>query len=269
MRKKILNLRSDIMQILARCNVIDPFRNMFHALEFETTVFCNRKCEYCPNANHERIGKEDGRLMPREIFEKLVCDLREINFRGLIAPHLYGEPLSDGRLLEWLFCLKTNIPKSTLKVVTNGDYLTKNVYDDLCRVGVSCIEISKHGESLTTAVVDLLASVARQRNSVPIRVLDYYSDYKKEQSMLTSRGGEIQLTKHKRLPRCCMYVTYPVINTYGDVILCCNDYHGQYVFGNIMKRSLGDIWFDRNNLRVRRRIYKGFFDLPLCQNCFI
>jgi radical SAM protein with 4Fe4S-binding SPASM domain len=65
----------------------------------------------------------------------------------------------------------------------------------------------------------------------------------------------------------CSYSTYPVINVFGDLILCCQDFDNNYVFGNIMNKPLKDIWFDKRNIELRKRIYDYKFDLKICKDC--
>ena len=73
--------------------------------------------------------------------------------------------------------------------------------------------------------------------------------------------------KKKKPPVNCSYATYPVINSLGDLIICCQDFHNNYVFGNIMQKSLKDIWFDEKNIKLRKRIYNYKFDLKICRDC--
>ena len=34
-----------------------------------------------------------------------------------------------------------------------------------------------------------------------------------------------------------------------------------------MERSIDEIWFDPENIRLRKRIFKYKFDLKICQDC--
>ena len=52
----------------------------------------------------------------------------DLKFEGLISPHLYGEPLSDPRMLEWSKHIKKSLNNCRLKIVTNGDFLNENNY---------------------------------------------------------------------------------------------------------------------------------------------
>ena len=72
--------------------------------------------------------------------------------------------------------------------------------------------------------------------------------------MFANRGGSIEIEKKKKPPVNCSYATYPVINSLGDLIICCQDFHNNYVFGNIMQKSLKDIWFDEKNIKLRKNL---------------
>jgi len=261
--------KKSIRKGLIRTGIVDPFRTGFKDLEFETTAYCNRKCTYCPQSVSPRHGNQEGRYMPEEIFKKLISDLKVMNYKGLIAPHLYGEPMSDTRLASWIKHIKEELPGTQVKVVTNGDYLNKNSYQELVQAGVDYFHVSKHSDHLAKGAVELFESLSERERKKRIIVLDYYEDYRSKQELLNSRGGQIDLKKEKRHPESCIYVAYPVIDTFGNIILCCNDYDSKYVSGNIMERSLIEIWKDPKNIKFRKRIFEGNMDLPICQNCWI
>lgn len=256
-----------IKKITANVGIIKPFHGSFKEIEFETTTFCNRKCVYCPDSKYKRVGAEDGRYMKEEVFEKLLKDISAMGFKGMIAPHLYGEPLTDPRLVDWVSKIRKILPHAIIKIVTNGDYLNENKYTELINAGVDFFCISKHSPELPKGVVAILNKLNKKEQLKKMRILDYYEDYHNKQTMLNTRGGDIHLKKKLKHQICCQYVLYPVVNTFGDVILCCNDFHSRYVSGNIMDRPLLEIWQDPKNIHLRTRIYKGRFDLPICQNC--
>lgn len=269
MRNIIYSLKVVIKKTSAKLDLLNPFRNLFKEIEFETTSYCNRKCVYCPNSKYDRVGSEDGKYMKEEVFNKLLNDLSDIGFQGLIAPHLYGEPLTDPRLVNWVSKIRKTLPVSTIKIVTNGDFLNEQKYTELIHAGLDCFYVSKHSHDLPQGIIDLLNILSKKERLKRIKILDYYEDYRNKQEMLNTRAGDVHLKKKLKHPVCCEYALYPVINTFGDVILCCNDFHSQYVSGNIMKRHLLEIWQDPINIALRKRIYKGSFDLPICQNCWI
>lgn len=264
-----MNLKDLTKITLSRLNIRNPFNKMFEAIEFESTAYCNRKCNYCPNVDYERFGSEENFLMKEEIFENLLSQLVDLNFKGMISPHLYGEPMSDHRLLDWVKRIRKNLPETYIKIVTNGDFLNKYNYKAYIEAGVSIFYISKHGKKLKKSCRDLLESLPKKEITKNFLIQDFYSDFNEDQSMFTNRGGSIDLKKDKkkRPPVNCSYATYPVINVFGDLILCCQDFHNNYVFGNIMDNHLKDIWFSKKNIELRKRIYDYKLDLKICQEC--
>lgn len=263
----VRTVKDQAKKSLARLGVLNPFSDLFAEIEFETTSYCNRKCDYCPNAEWERMGGSSGFFMAEDVFVTLVQQLKELGFTGKVAPHLYGEPMRDPRLTRWMAYVRKELPDSYIKVVTNGDYLDDKSYQRLIDAGVNIFFVSKHGAKLAAKAKKFLDNLDPVEKKKRIVLNDFWSDFNDNQTMLTNRGGDVSLRIKKRPPICCVYATYPVINSFGDVILCCQDFHSQYIFGNIMERHLGDIWNDPNNLNLRKRIYQGYFDLDICRHC--
>ena len=58
MSSLVKSSKNVVKQILSNTEVINPFRNLFKEIEFETLTYCNRKCFYCPNIDFERFGEE-------------------------------------------------------------------------------------------------------------------------------------------------------------------------------------------------------------------
>lgn len=256
-------------QTVARMEWVDPFKEVFPEVEFETTAYCNRKCEYCPNVEFERFGASDGFYMKEEVFETLIQQLADIGFKGQIAPHLYGEPLTDPRIVRWITHMRKMLPEVRIKIVTNGDFLNKEKFDQLLDAGLDVLFLSKHSDKLRKGSRELLESLPEDIKEKHIVYNDFYTDYHNDQTMFTNRGGEVELKSEKsgRPPIMCVYATYPVINTHGDLTLCCQDFHSKHINGNIMERHLRDIWWDPKNIELRTRIYQGHFDIPICKDC--
>ena len=264
-----LNLKDFVKIGLSRFGLRNPFNKMFQVIEFETTSYCNRKCDYCPNVDFERFGDEESFFMKETVFKTLIQQLSELNFSGMISPHLYGEPMSDHRMLSWSKHIKEKLPNSKLKIVTNGDFLNQDNFKEYLNVGVDIFYISKHAKALKKPCRELLQNLDKDKLKKHILVQDFYADFYENQKMFTNRGGSIGLDEgnKKKAPVNCSYATYPVINTYGDIILCCQDFHNNYVFGNIMDKHLKEIWFDEKNIKLRKRIYDYKLDLKICKDC--
>ena len=120
-------------------------KDMFNDINIETTTYCNRRCLYCPNSVFERSLKKNEKLMSENVFKKIIDELAEINFKGRISPHFYGEPLLDKRLVDLMKYTHEKLPKAKLEIYTNGDLLKIDIFDKLYKVGVRHYVITLHG----------------------------------------------------------------------------------------------------------------------------
>jgi MoaA/NifB/PqqE/SkfB family radical SAM enzyme len=81
---------------------------------------------------------------------------------------------------------------------------------------------------------------------------------------LFNRGGLVEIDKLKPWPPRCLFADNPVaINYRGDVLICCNDYLGDVIFGNLCNESLEDIWSKPEFVKMRRQIERGVYELDI------
>lgn len=262
----------------------------FNHIEVEITSFCNRKCEYCPNVSFDKLNSSGSFLIKDKILNNIIDQLRDINYNGTLAPHMYGETLAHPEIVE----ITEKISKSGIKldIFTNADYLNKDLLDKLRAAGLYKLSISKHSKNLSNsslkALRDLFDNITAFKgldineilekincqdikiNGLIIKVVDFYKDFHTSKDMLHNRGGELDLELNKKArPIGCNYVLHPVIDVEGNIVLCCNDYKGKHIMGNVMERHLYDIWKDPNNVWLRNKIYRGSLDLKICQECVL
>ena len=56
------------------------FARSVQRIEVETHSYCNRRCDYCPNAKGDRLG--ENKRMADDIWFLLLDNLREIGFKS-------------------------------------------------------------------------------------------------------------------------------------------------------------------------------------------
>ena len=105
--------------------------NMFETVCIESHSQCNRKCTYCPNFKHTRPKT----VLDLEHIEKVVSELAAAKFRGDIALTGYNEPLMDKRTDEIVDIIRKYLPHNVISVYTNGDFLTRRLFDRLLEAG--------------------------------------------------------------------------------------------------------------------------------------
>jgi cyclic pyranopterin phosphate synthase len=233
----------------------------------ETTTYCNRRCSYCPNSIFERGLIKNKHLMAPALFRKIVDDLADIGFKGSLSPHGFGEPLTDSRLISFMHYAHTRLPDATLLLLTNGDFLTPTLLDKLYSAGVRNYGITAHStddRSLIGSVNRImgLKKHAEDRNEA------ISLDYKVSDDLrLSNRGGLVKVDPPGPF-LFCSGSDWPVaVNYRGDVTICCNDYLGQVVMGNLCSESLTDVWAKSEFVKLRRELARGVYKLEICKKC--
>jgi len=80
------------------------------------------------------------------------------------------------------------------------------------------------------------------------------------------RNGQFRLDSS--LPGRCMRLWFnPVITWDGKVLPCCFDKDGEYILGDLQKKSLKEIWNGPEFRNFRNRVIKGRKQIAICRNC--
>lgn len=236
----------------------------FASVTIETTSICNLTCTYCPNSKFER----DKTFMRESMFFRIIDSIAgyDPHFSGEIRPHLYGEPLIDERLEDFVRYAKHRLPDARIAIFTNGHFLTPARFLSLKRAGVDMLHISQHQPEPLPALEKALAEI--KENHPELYTVTYNIEYLAEYKM--NRGGLLDVTSQP-LPdsyysRCASYrdLTFDV---HGNAVLCCNDYFSKHVFGNIDETPIRDIWDSASYSIIRDKLFFGLLPLTICKNC--
>lgn len=124
--------------------MVDSRRFTFNNLqnvEIEISSLCNRKCNYCPQCKIKRTRE----LFPLDTFEKIMNELKEINYCGGLAFHQYNEPLLEyEHLCKCISIAKRINPGIRLELYTNGDLLAREKFVQLKKMGINRMVITCH-----------------------------------------------------------------------------------------------------------------------------
>ena len=231
--------------------------NMFNEICIETTSLCNRKCSYCPVSKFDR-GKN---FMSKKLFQKIIAQLVDMKFKGDIHHHFFAEPLLDKRLEDFVAYEKSRLPYCPVTIYTNGDLLTKKRFQSLKKSGVDYFFITLHYENPNKNFTRFYRSLDKKsKKRIVIRKLS-------PASLLVTRGGLVKV-KNKEIKKFCGFPSNNlVIDTHGNVALCCEDYFAKYKWGNVKKETIINIWNKTAFKKLRNQTMKGDFSLPLCEHC--
>lgn len=207
-------------------------------VEVEINTRCNRHCSYCPVSI---IPPPPGpRFLEDAIFERLVRELETISFDGRLSYHLYNEPLLRQDLERLIEIAAVRLPSAHQVLFTNGDLLTEDRYQSLCRAGIGEFLVTRHdGDG------DEFPQRPLQNVIIP------------PQLDITNRGGTMSQTAHAFPMSCYAPTEMLIVTATGDVLLCYEDARRQNVMGNILNESLLDIWTSERFVRMRSLLVAG------------
>jgi MoaA/NifB/PqqE/SkfB family radical SAM enzyme len=117
------------------------FRRHVKLVEVEVHAKCNRICPFCPNSIVDR--RRNNSLTDPELLDRVCRELALIDFRGQIKIARYSEPLSNlPYLYERIASARKLVPNAQLAIVTNTDYLTPVVLEQLRAAGLNTVYMS-------------------------------------------------------------------------------------------------------------------------------
>lgn len=246
--------------------ILDVGVSCLNNIQIETTSICNLSCEYCPNST---VGREHAFMEP-EMFYKIIDSLQEYlpGYSGTLSPHFYGEPLIDKRLELFIAYSRKKLPGSVIELYTNGELLTIDRYLALKYSGVDLFKISQHTELPSKVIEDTLTYI--QHNHPELLTIEYniFRDVK----IKMNRGGlvkteEMPLELMRRCTGCGVAHRVITFDHKGNAVLCCNDYLSKHTFGNILSKSIKDIWEGVGYQRARNLLMFGYMPFDMCKVC--
>jgi 2-deoxy-scyllo-inosamine dehydrogenase (SAM-dependent) len=228
-------------------------------VEVETTTYCNRRCTYCPNSIFDRGSRKNEVLMPEDLFHKIVADLGRNYFANQFSPHNYGEPLADPRMPHLLKLARKEMPQARIALYTNGDFLTLDLFRELS-ASVDSFVVTQHSEKMPAGVREIIdhwdGNPPNFRHKTSQQIM----------ANASNRAGLIPLeVKYRK--SCGVVMNEMHINAHGQMILCCEDFLAQKVFGNIRDMSIEEAWTLPERVRVHRGNVRGDFSLTQCRTC--
>ncbi|MFH1225003.1 MAG: radical SAM/SPASM domain-containing protein [Candidatus Diapherotrites archaeon] len=261
MADKLKNIKEKIRKELAKnpayldgCDV-----PALKAVLFETGSACNRKCAWCPNYTTDR----GNHFLGDKVFYKVMAELKEMKFEGRVSFSMYNEPLLDKRLPKFIEHVRKNIPSAYIYLNTNGDALTSDVWKSLRGKGLDYANVSQYDGKINENIEKILNGLdSGERKHLGAHIFDL--------NTINNRAGLIKSRAlEKPLQEKCSRPSYQLcINYKGEVVVCCNDYHGSVTVGDAGKESIKDLWSNYVFKFYRKKLSEGDrASLELCNLC--
>jgi radical SAM protein with 4Fe4S-binding SPASM domain len=251
---------------------------LFSIVEISAVAACNRRCSFCPVSDeyYKKVGLSG--TMKQPLYEKLIDDLKGIEYSGLILFSGESEPLLHKRLDRMISLGKSSLPQAKIEINSNGDLLTEKKLEFLFRAGLDTLMISMYdGPHQIKEFTELRKRAGLSSTQILLR-RRYLEDGNYGINM-TNRGGLIApdafhiLDDNKLEPtfpikKQCFYPFYMVmLDVAGNVTICSHDWAKRYVVGNFKTDHIYDIWVGQKFETARKKLARCDRSLPACRNC--
>jgi MoaA/NifB/PqqE/SkfB family radical SAM enzyme len=256
----------------------DRAPRMPEIVQIESTNICNAKCVFCPRDEmHRRQG-----IMSVELFRKIVDECVELGITH-VRMHNYGEAFIDKRLVEKVRYAKQGGIKE-VGMISNGSLITDQIARGMIDAGLDAINISVDAsgkevfestriglkydkvigniERLVRLRTEsgkrrpkLILSFVRQNNSADEQAfIEHWRAIadKIHVTDLHNWAGTLNKESDVNYPCYRPWLTFTVLWD-GRVSLCCADFDGKTILGDLNTHSIAEIWNAERYRDVRRQ----------------
>ena len=237
-------------------------------IELSLIDVCNRACSFCPKSD-DSIAPNTNQRMTMVLIDKLVEDLKKINFNGAFCLCGYGEPMLHKEFYEIVNRLGVI---GGVEIITNGDLINKKTLVKLYESKATKVIISLYdGPEQVVKFKKLIQELNIPEEFIILRDR-WYSDKIDYGVKLTNRVGTVNVGNQPNVQDYsktkCFYTAYQMlIDWNGDVFLCPQDWQRRQTMGNIMQKEIFDIWSGPILSKYRKRLLGGERNLNPCNQC--
>lgn len=304
-RFKLLDILADnwfykkyIMFLFER-KINNIIKNREYSFAIEVTSFCNASCNFCPNS----FMKRHKNVMGMDVIKVLVKRIKEEN----IVPKQFnltgtGEPLIDKDLFKKISLLKKNFPDTPIFFPTNLALANFDIQKKIVSCGLDNISVSLNADNAVDykkimkldydKTIENLNSLIKLRNSTksslkiylklaanPINkdnIKNFINIWKGKVdgigiSWIHTWAGAVKNGEKRKIVKrypCRSLFEQIIIHSNGNIPLCCVDYEGLVVGGNILNDKILDA-FNAPNIENIRKLHKNdqINKIKMCSNC--
>jgi radical SAM protein with 4Fe4S-binding SPASM domain len=247
-------------------------------LKVEVTNYCTGKCVYCSWPPH---GRQIQHMKYADVID--LIDQAVAMGATEFQPQFFGEPTHHPDLR--LICAYAKLKGMIVRFYTNGskdvgcinaDEVTFSVdYDtpELChqiRPGMDFEEVLDNVHRCVGTVPTVKARITEcVENKAHIdRIRQFWLDQGVDKVCVRPESpvvrGEIDYEIKPQFS-CPLPREQAVIAANGDMVMCCCDWNGAFVAGNVLKEGLKTVWNSQDMEDYRE--YAGMYQL--CERCFM
>ena len=267
----------------------DLFARFVDQVEIENHDFCNRICWFCPNSFIDRRSRL--RLMNDDVFNKIIENLAEIDYDGNLTWSRYHEALADHSIFDRIAAARRALPRATLVVISNGDYMDRSTLPQLEAAGVDRLildlylpdgkerdekaqekglrQFSRRTGLTLEPSNNVGYAITGSRLKATLEIPCYTED------TISTRGGLVEvpkLTSYRRRAVCMAPVRHMVIDYNGRGMLCCQTRsdapgHEDAIIGDLNRPGYGLFHLYRDLGAARRALLSPGEKSGPCLSC--
>tara|TARA_A100001011_G_C14298599_1_gene839669 strand:- start:1167 stop:2051 length:885 start_codon:yes stop_codon:yes gene_type:complete len=241
-------------------------------VEISESGVCNRKCSFCPRSAPD--FKEVKEFISSSLHSKLINELRNEDFGGVIRYSGFVEPLLDKNIYNLIFEARKKLSRSRIEIVTNGDVLNKSRLKKLFKSGLSTLLISVYDGPEDAKKFEKMCIESNLTSSQYVIRHRYYSADKDFGLTISNRAGMMENAEYKissliePLKDKCFYPSYTFFMDYnGDVLMCPHDWGKKIILGNLNNLSFREIWLSKRSIKIRNQLNQAKRNFSPCNVC--
>jgi hypothetical protein len=266
-------------------------------ITIETTNLCPAKCIMCPR----EIYNQKPDIMDFNLFKKIIDEASKSGITTIDTCG-FGDPFTDVLLFKRCEYIRKKMPGAKIYASSNCFLMTPDKYDNTIKY-IDILKISFYGitkevyekvhrgavkfEKSLENITGFLGKI-KNLNKKPytIGLLTLVDENKKEMQAWIdfwqpkldevyvwaphNFGGaknyrKINRTEQKTCGR--PFMGPPYIHVDGKVGMCCFDFNGELIIGDIKTQTLDEIFHSEPYLKLKEAHETGNFKGYLCENC--
>jgi glycosyltransferase involved in cell wall biosynthesis len=230
---------------------LDPSVPLFAQIKrisFQLSNLCNlegihKKCPlHC---------RKSSSILPSSIVTKVLDELGSIDYQGIVAFHIYNEPLIDPRLFSLIAETRRRCPGAKVYLLSNGYYLNQTILDELAVLGVWLLIVSAYSKAD-------FERLSRYESRIPYKVFRATLDERR--SIYDGPPLDVKAP-------CYPFVTDLSIACTGEVTLCCLDWDRRFVYGDLHEETLQSVLEKFEVRQIAHGLMLGERTTDICRRC--
>lgn len=262
------------------------------AVQVEFTEGCNLACSFCGiNGIREGAGGPFNFMVERTA-SRIAEEIARVKWNPRIEFAMHGEPSMNPKFVELIAIFRNHLPRQQLMMTSNGGGFLRDIsqIDAAFEAGLNLLVLDDYKSVRIVPKVLERYRGARPKYNYPfelaaaphrrwrpgtqaiIVVADLLtSDQNREKGTHTKIDNHAGCAEPP-LPeplakRCAKPFRELSVRWDGNIALCCDDWRGVYLCGNLLKTPIDALWNNEAFQAARKKLYHKDRTFGACKGC--